>query len=276
MAEGLPAPAADPVGPALAAIRRSTEFVPSVGIILGSGLGDALSDIEESASFSFTELPGFPPSTVPGHDGRLVLGTSRGTPVAAFHGRVHYYEHHSMSKCSMTVRLAHALGAETMVVTAAVGGLSPEVGPIAVVTDHIGLMGATPLAGWRFPDGSPAFVDVSAAYTPALIAIAGEAAAELGMDLSPAIYAAVAGPAYETSAESEFLRRGGASVVGMSVIPEVAAACALGMDVLALCAVVNPAGTAIDHSEVVSVGRDIGAVASRLLAAILPRLNPER
>lgn len=276
MAEGLPAPAADPVGPALVAIRERTELVPSVGVILGSGLGDALTGFEEAASFSFADLPGFPVSTVPGHDGRLVLGTFRGVPLAVFKGRIHYYEHHSMSKCSMTVRLAHALGAQTMVVTAAVGGLVPEVGPVAVVTDHIGLMGETPLSGWRFPDGSPAFVDVSAAYTPALVELAGEAADELGIDLSPAIYAAVAGPAYETAAESEFLKRGGASVVGMSMVPEATSACALGMDVLGLCAVVNPAGTAIDHAEVVSVGHDIGTVAGRLLAAILPRLNSER
>lgn len=273
MREGHPAPGADPVGGAVAAVRDATDFVPSVGIILGSGLKDSLAGLEEVASFSFRELPGFPRSTVPGHEGRLVLGTFEGVPVAAFLGRIHFYEHRSMSKCSMTVRLAHALGARAMVITAAVGGLEPDVGPLAVVTDHIGFMGVTPLSGWRFPDGSPAFVDVSATYTPALVELAQEVAATRGVELSPAVYAAVAGPAYETAAESEFLRRGGASVVGMSMVPETTAACALRMEVLGLCAVVNPAGTAIDHAEVVAAGQEIGVMAGRLLAAILPRLR---
>lgn len=276
MSEGLPAPGADPVGGAVVAVRDATDFVPSVGILLGSGLKDSLAGLEEAASFRFEELPGFPRSTVPGHEARLVLGTFEGVPVAAFLGRIHFYEHHSMSKCSMTVRLAHALGAGTMVVTAAVGGLEPDVGPLAVVADHISLMGVTPLSGWRFPDGSPAFVDVSATYTPALVELAQEVAAAQGIGLSRAVYAAVAGPAYETAAESEFLRRGGASVVGMSMVPETTAACALRMEVLGLCAVVNRAGTAVDHAEVVATGREIGVMAGRLLAAILPRLRERR
>lgn len=230
--------------------------------------------MREEISFGFGELPGFPPSTAPGHEGRLVLGELAGVPTAAFLGRIHFYEHASMPKCSLGVRLARALGADVAVITASVGGLDPQLesGALVVVEDHVNLMGVNALAGWRFPDGSPAFVDPSSMYSPVLAGIAEKAAEELGMWITRGTYAALSGPTYETAAEAEFLRRSGAGVVGMSMVPETVAAHAVGMRVLGLAVVANAAGTPIDHAEVLQVGRRAAAAAGKLLGAILPRL----
>lgn len=230
--------------------------------------------LEEVASFTFAELPDFPASTVPGHEGRLILGRLGGTPLALFLGRIHFYEHREMEMASLTVRLARRLGAQAAILTASVGGVDPDLEPgsIVIVDDHINFMGVNPLAGWRRPDGSPAFVDLSSAYDPVLAGIAEASAQALGLWVSRGVYAALPGPSYETPAEVEFLRRSGATVVGMSMVPEAAAASAMGMRVLGLCAVVNAAGSPIAHTQVVEEGERAAVAAGKLLAAILPRL----
>lgn len=282
MAEGrpLPAPADDPVRAAVAVIRNVTDLEPEVAVVLGSGLGSALPGLEETAAFSFGDLPGFPPATVPGHEGRLVLGRIAGVQVGVFFGRIHLYEHGAMSTCSLTSRLAAALGARAIVITASVGGLDPdlETGATVIVADHINLMGADPLEGWRFPDGSPAFVDLSSVYDPVLAEAAEGCAREIGLWTTRGIYAAVTGPTFETPAEAEFLRRTGATVVGMSMVPEAVAAHALGMKVLGIASVANAAGTPIDHAEVLQAGMRAAPAAGRLLEAILsrPNLNGDR
>src|SRR4029453_3151771 len=155
----------------LAAIRSRTELVPSAGVVLGSGLGPALGDaLVEEASFGFTELPGFPSPGVPGHAGKVVLGHLADVPVVAFLGRVHYYEGHGMDVPALLPRLAAALGATTMGVTAAVGGLVPGLaaGTVVILRDHLNMMGEAPLRGWRYPDGMPAFISTSEVYDRAL------------------------------------------------------------------------------------------------------------
>ena len=275
----VPAPADGAIDAAVAAVRAVTDLEPAVAIVLGSGLGSALGslELEEEASFPFADLPGFRATSVPGHEGRLAMGRVEAVPVAAFFGRIHFYEHGSMSACSSTTRLAAALGARTMVLTASVGALDPdlETGSTVIITDHVNLMGTNPLQGWRFPDGSPAFVDVSSVYDTVLAETAERCAEELGVWTTRGVYAAVAGPTFETPAEAEFLRRSGATVVGMSMVPEAVAAHALGMTVLGIATVANKAGAAVDHQEVLEEGGRAAVAAGKLLAAILsrPRAN---
>jgi len=269
-----PEPSSHPAAPAVEAVRSVTDFEPSACVVLGSGLGEALGgEIDEVASFSFADLPGFPAPTVPGHAGRLVLGRLEGTDVAAFLGRIHFYEHHDMAWCSLTVRTARALGADTAVVTAAVGGVAPEAaaGSLVVVRDHVNLMGDNGLTGWRFPDGSPAFVDLSGAYDRGLADTAIERSAALGISATEGVYAALRGPSFETAAEIHMLRTIGAAVVGMSMVPETVAAHAQGMRVLGLAWVANVAGVPVHHEEVLEAGRRASEDAGRLIAAILAR-----
>jgi purine-nucleoside phosphorylase len=258
------------------AIRERTDLRPVAGVVLGSGLGDSISAAWERAGsgepleIAYADLPGFPPPTVPGHAGTLWLGMIAGRPIAIFRGRIHLYEGHPMPLASITSRISHALGARTMVLSAAVGGLdrSLPAASIVVVRDHLNLMGTNPLTGWRYADGSPAFVDVSGVYDAELADAALGALRDHGIAATDGVYAAMAGPAYETPAETEMLRRLGATVVGMSTVPEAVAARALDMRVLGLSFVTNAAGGAVSHEEVLLASKTaaeaIGLVVAEL------------
>ncbi len=271
---GLPGPGDDDAERAVAAIRERSGLVPRIGIILGSGLGPAADLVEQDASFSFEELPGVPAPTVPGHAGRLLLGTLAGVPAAAFMGRIHYYEGHPMTVSSIPVRVARLLGADIMVITASVGALDPALRPgsLVVATDHLNMMGENPLRGWRNADGSPPFLDVSALYDPELRRIALEEAPAAGLEVAEGVYLAASGPTYETRAEIGFMRAAGGTVVGMSVVPEALPAKALGMRILGLFSVTNSVGGEVSHLEVLEVGRSMGPNLARLLARIVPRM----
>lgn len=271
----LPGPGDDLAQEGAALIRSATDLVPRVGVVLGSGLGPALGDaLEVTASFSFDDLPGLPPPGVPGHAGRLVLGRLAGVPVAAFFGRVHFYEGHGMDVPALLPRLVQALGADTMVLTAAAGGVVADLaaGTVVVLTDHMNQMGTAPLRGWRFPDGMPAFVPMQEVYDRALADLAFERAQALGIPSSLGVYAAMSGPAYETPTEVGFLRQAGATVVGMSMVPEALPAKALGMRLLGLCSVTNALGEDVEHDEVVRVSNETAAAVGRLLLDLFPRL----
>jgi purine-nucleoside phosphorylase len=275
---GLPGPGDDLAEKAAAVVRARTDLAPRVGVVLGSGLGPALGDaIVEEASFGFAELPGFPPSGVPGHAGRLVVGRLAGVPVAAYFGRVHFYEGHGMDAPALLPRLARELGAGTMVLTAAVGGLTPglDAGTVVVLTDHLNMMGAAPLRGWRYPDGMPAFVGMQEAYDPAIADLAMERATALGIVAARGVYAAMSGPAFETPTEVAFLRGAGATVVGMSMVPEALPTRALEMRALGLCSVTNALGEHVEHAEVVRVSNETAVAVGRLLVDLLPRISEE-
>jgi purine-nucleoside phosphorylase len=259
------------------AIRERTDIQPVAGVVLGSGLGDAITVAWERAGsgepleIPYGDLPGFPPPTVPGHAGTLWLGTIGGRSLAIFRGRIHFYEGHPMPLASITTRVSHALGARTMVLSAAVGGLdaSMAAGSMVVVRDHLNLMGTNPLAGWRYPDGSPAFVDVSGVYDAELSDAALRILRDHGTAASEGVYAAMAGPSYETPAETEMLRRLGATVVGMSTVPEAVAARALGMRVLGLSFVTNAAGGAVSHEEVLLASKTAAEAIGRVVAELV-------
>jgi purine-nucleoside phosphorylase len=276
--EGSPGPGDDLADQAAAVVRASTELVPSVGLVLGSGLGPAIADVlDEEASFAYSELPGFPTPGVPGHAGRLILGRLSGRPVAAFSGRLHFYEGHGMDVPALLPRLARALGARTMILASAVGGLVAGVaaGTIVVLTDHLNMMGAAPLRGWRYPDGTPAFVSMRDVYDASLGDLAIESALALGVRATKGVYGAMSGPAYETPTEVAFLRQAGATVVGMSVVPEAMPARALGMRVLGLCSVTNALGDPVAHEDVVRVSNDSARAVGKLLADLLPRIGED-
>jgi purine-nucleoside phosphorylase len=278
-ADRLPSPGDGVAEKIVAAIRDRTDLQPVAGVVLGSGLGDAISVAWDRAGsgepleIAYADLPGFPSPTVPGHAGKLWLGTIGGRPVAIFQGRIHFYEGHPMPLASITSRISHGLGAGTMVLSAAVGGLDPSLpgGSMVVVRDHLNLMGTNALAGWRYPDGSPAFVDVSGIYDEGLSDAALALLRDHGIDAAEGVYAAMAGPSYETPAETEMLRRMGATVVGMSTVPEAVAARALGMRVLGLSFVTNAAGGAVSHEEVLLASKTaaeaIGLVVTELVDA---------
>lgn len=265
-------------------IRERFGGGPVAGIVLGSGLGEsirvarALAGSSEGIEIPYTELPGFPPPSVPGHAGRLWLGELGARTVAIFQGRIHFYEGHGMALASITSQIAAELGARTMVLTTAVGTLDPALvpGAVVVIRDHVNMMGTNPLLGWRMADGAPAFVDVSGVYDDELSAAAlTTARAHLegagdGVRSDEGVYGAVSGPSYETPAETEFLRRAGATVAGMSMVPEAVAARALGMRVLGLSFVTNVAGASTSHEEVLMASKTAAEGIGRILADVVP------
>lgn len=276
----LPDPGDGLIEPIVAAIRERTGTEPVAGIVLGSGLGEAIRVAKEAAGapngleIEYAQLPGFPTPSVPGHAGRLWLGELGACPVAIFQGRVHLYEGHGMALASITSRVSASLGARAMLLTTAVGAIDASLrgGSLSVIRDHINMMGTNPLAGWRNADGSPAFVDVGDVYDAPLGDAALAAARTFAGDpstVTEGVYAAVAGPAYETRAESELLRRAGATVVGMSMVPEAVAARALGMRVLGLSFVTNAAGAPVSHEGVLEASTAAAGTIGRVLAEMI-------
>jgi purine-nucleoside phosphorylase len=272
-----PGPGDDHAERGAALVRaRAGGLEPRVAVVLGSGLGDAVQeDLDVRAELAFDELPGFPPAAVPGHAGRLVLGELYGVPVLVQFGRVHLYEGHPMSTVTLPTRLLGHLGVRTLVLTNAAGGLDPEMplGLLVLIRDHINFMGTNALAGWRFPDGMPAFVDVSGVWDASLRAVVAEVAAAEGIEVREGVYAAVAGPSYETAAETTFLARLGADAVGMSTVPEAVAAAAFGMRCLGISCVTDVAGTELTHQEVVAVASEAAPNLRRLLSGAIPKMG---
>jgi purine-nucleoside phosphorylase len=262
-----------PVPPALADIEPV-----EVALILGSGLSGLADIVEDPKVVAYDDIEGFPrpEREVVGHAGKLVFGTLAGVRVATFKGRIHRYQGFSARDVSYLVRLSHALGAHTLFVTNAAGGIGPSlrVGDVVLISDHINLMADSPLVGWPGPEGGNPFVPMRDAYDPELREIALLAAAETGMPLVPkGTYAGLIGPTYETPAEVAYLRAIGADVVGMSTVPEVIAARALGMRVLGMSLVTNvAAAVGLDHAEVLEAGRVAALRMQSLALAILARL----
>lgn len=272
----LPGPGDTHAEEIVALIRERSSIDPVVGVVLGSGLGDAVAgDVQTDHELSFEALPGFPPPTVPGHAGRLLLGSLYEAPAAVFLGRVHLYEGHGIASTTLIPQVCAALGARMLILTNAAGGLDEgmAVGQLMLIRDHINLLGVNPLSGWRFPDGTPAFVDLADVYDPGLLGIAEEVAAAEGLGVASGVYAAVPGPSYETPAEIEMLSRLGAQAVGMSTIPEAVAAAALGLSVLGISCITDVAGTELSHEEVLAAASKAAPDLRTILAGVIPRLG---
>lgn len=219
---------------AVEVLRGKTELVPSVGIILGTGLGGLAEEIQKKAVVPYEEIPHFPLSTVESHMGRLIFGDLQGKAVMAMQGRFHYYEGYSMQQITFPVRVMKALGCKTLIVSNACGGMNPQfrAGDIMLIADHINLLGSNPLIGPNDETLGPRFPDMSEPYSRELIALAEKVALQERIRVQKGVYVAVPGPNLETRAEYRFLRIIGADVVGMSTVPEVIVAVHSGMRVL--------------------------------------------
>lgn len=230
-------------------IRSRSQLKPRMGIVLGSGLGAFVDQMEVETTLPYDEIPGFIAPTVEGHGGRLILGTVNGTPIACLQGRIHYYEGHSMASVVHPVRTIAMLGIEILMLTNSAGGLDPNMKPgdFMIIDDHINLMGDNPLKGPNLAQLGPRFPDMSEAYDRKLNEKMAELLAKTGIQYSRGIYCGVSGPTYETPAEVRYLQMIGGRAVGMSTVPETIAANHLGLRVCALSCITNPAAGISKH-----------------------------
>lgn len=262
---------------AAAAVRDRLGASPRVGIILGSGLGGLAGRIQHAAAVPYAEVPGFPSATVPGHAGTLFGGTLGGTPVVALAGRFHMYEGHEAALAGFPVRVLHALGARTLIVSNAAGGARATLAPgtLMLLSDHLNFQFRNPLTG-PVEDGDIRFPDMSEPYDAGLRALAREIAAAQGIPLAEGVYAALLGPTYETRAEVRMLQTLGVDAIGMSTVPEVIVARALGMRVLGFSCVTNLAcglsSTPITHQEVLETTARVAAQFEALVQGVVQQL----
>jgi purine-nucleoside phosphorylase len=269
------ADAADEIRGRLGAGRRRD--VPVAGIILGSGLGGLARRIEDAVSIPFHEIPSFPSTAVAGHAGALITGRLSGRPVVALAGRFHVYEGHDVRLAALPVRVMRALGAPTLVVSNAAGGLRRTFRPgdLMLIDDHINLMFRNPLIGALEP-GDVRFPDMSAPYDGDLRALAREVALAAGIALQEGVYAGLLGPTYETPAEVRMLERLGADALGMSTVPEVIVARAIGLRVLGISCITNLAcgltPTPPSHEEVLATAGKAAARLEQVVVGVIGRL----
>ncbi|MEM1044248.1 MAG: purine-nucleoside phosphorylase [Bacteroidota bacterium] len=262
------------LGTAVAAVRRHTDAAPGLVLILGSGLGALADEASDAVAIPTAEIPGYPRSTVTGHAGRLVFGSLEGRSVLFVQGRVHLYEGHAPSVLGFPVRLAHALGARRLLVTNAAGGIDPAMGPgtLMFITDHLNLAFASPMSG-PVREGEPRWPDLAAPYDPDWTDRAEALALERGIPTQRGVYLWTTGPSYETPAEIRFFRTIGADAVGMSTVPEVIQAAALGMSTLGISAITNAAAglnaEPLNHDEVIAVGQQVRGRFAALVRAIV-------
>lgn len=261
-------------------ILGKTTLQPTIGLVLGSGLGTLAYTLENRVVIPYTEIPGWPQSTVHGHHGNLVIGELEGQVVAAQQGRAHYYEGYTMQEVTFPIRVMHFLGIETVILTNAAGGINPSyrVGELMLIEDHInlpGMVGANPLMGPNDEELGERFVGLAQAYDRRLRDVAQDVARQHDIPLHSGVYCAVSGPSFETPAEIRMLRIIGADTVGMSTVHEVLVARHMGMRVMACSGVTNEAIDAVDsefetnHEEVLEAGKVIVPRLTTILKGVL-------
>ena len=272
---------------AAAYVQGRLSHQPTIGLVLGSGLGGLADRVQDAERIATHAIPHWPQSTVVGHSGELIVGRLKGHTVLIQRGRVHYYEGYSMSQVTLPVRVMQLLGIHTVILTNAAGGLRRDMaaGDLMVIADHInmiGMGGANPLRGPNDDMLGPRFPDMTQPYDPELRRIAQEAALRIGIPLREGVYVGVAGPSFETPADLRFLQQVGAHAVGMSTVPEVIVARHGGMRVLAISGISNLARTEPEsaaettHEEVLETGKTIVPRLTALLEGVLERLPPLR
>jgi purine-nucleoside phosphorylase len=262
-------------------IRKRIRVSPEIAIILGSGIGSLADSVDSPKKIPYARIPGWPLSTVKGHEGILVVGTLEGKRAAVMQGRVHFYEGYSVEQTVFPIRVLWQLGAAVLINTNAAGAVNPDFAPgdLMLITDHLnflGLGGANPLRGPNDERLGPRFPDMSRAYDPELREAAVQASVETGIPLRQGVYAGLAGPSFETPAELRFLRSAGADAVGMSTVSEVVAARHGGMRVLGISVISNAAnvdGThSADHAEVLQAVHRAVPKLILLLRTVIRRL----
>ena len=263
------------------AVRRRTDIVPEVGIVLGSGLGSLADVLDEPVAIPFDELPGWPAATAPGHVGRLLLGTIEGRPVVMLQGRFHLYEGNDPGLVVQPVLLFRSLGARIVVLTNAAGGLDPSFGPgtLMVMSDHINLTGRSPLTGRNADELGPRFPDMTEAWSPRLRGRFHSAAAAEGVEMREGVYVGLTGPTYETPAEVRMLAALGGDAVGMSTVLECIAARWVGLEVCGVSLVTNAgagySGAPLTHDEVLEAGATAGPRLAKVILRFVRDLEDE-
>ena len=260
-------------------VRGHGDWDPEVGVVLGTGLGALITDIEIDQAIDYAEIPHFPVSTVESHNGRLVFGRLQGRSVVAMEGRFHYYEGYTMEQVTFPIRVMQKMGVETLIVSNACGGMNPGYrrGDLMRIDDHINLIGDNPLRGPNLDALGPRFPDMSEPYDRGLGALADRVALEAGIRLHVGVYVAVAGPNLETRAEYRFLRTIGADVVGMSTVPEVIVARHANMRVLGVSIVTDEcfpdALEAVDVETIIRVAGEAEPRMTRVIRDTIARLD---
>jgi purine-nucleoside phosphorylase len=264
----------------VAAVRARSSLEPVVGIVLGSGLGRLAEDLRDPVAIPFADLPGWPEATAPGHAGRLLLGHLGGVPVVMLQGRFHLYEGNDPGLVVQPVLLFHALGARTLILTNAAGGVNPAYGPgtLMVITDHLNLTGRTALLGAHADEMGPRFVDLTEAWSRRLRERLHAAGRAEDVELTEGIYVGLLGPSYETPAEVRMLRGLGADAVGMSTVVEAIAARWVGLEVCGVSLVTNAgagySGQPLTHEEVLEAGAEAGPRLARVINRFISELGP--
>jgi purine-nucleoside phosphorylase len=257
-------------------ITNKTKLRPQIALVLGSGLGAFADEFSAAVRIPYANIPHFPQSTAIGHAGQLVLGKVDGIDVVGMQGRVHLYEGYSAKEVAFPVRVFSRMGIKAVILTNAAGGIRKEFtqGRLVAITDHINLQGHNPLIGANEEKFGPRFPDMTTAYDKDFRQIALSHAKRLGIDLGEGVYAALAGPSYETPAEIRYLRTIGADLVGMSTVPEVIAARHSGIRVLGISCVTNAAAGVLDqplnHLDVLATAERVKDHFMGLLRAIIP------
>ena len=264
------------VDAAVSFLRTKILYAPEVVIILGTGLGDLDAGMLIDTKMSYEDIPGFPRATVPGHPGNLILGSLSGKNVAVLQGRFHFNEGYSTRELTLPLRVLSLVGADTLIVTNAAGGLNTSLSPgtIMIIRDHLNFIGENPLRGPNVEEWGPRFPDLSEPYDKNLIAKTLQCAETLQLkNVTTGVYVAIAGPSLETPAETKFLRQAGADGVGMSSVPEVIVAKHAGMRVLGLSAIANVNNpdnfVPILLDDIIKAAREIGPTLQMLLTEIL-------
>lgn len=256
-------------------IRSRTSYRPTIGMILGSGLGDFADTLEDAVRIPYADIPGFPVPTAPGHVGALVFGKRMGHEVVVLQGRIHFYEGMSQRVITFPTRVLAALGVKTLVLTNAAGGCNPnfEPGTLMMLRDHINFSGDNPLIGPNLDEFGPRFPDVTEIYTASLRQKIHAAARDAGIKLEEGVYMMFTGPSYETPAEVRMAMILGADAVGMSTVPEALVAAHCGLDVVGISCITNLAaglgGQKLDHSEVLEIANRVHDTFQHLLEIIL-------
>lgn len=263
-------------------INEKVETKPVIGLILGSGLGVLADEINNKVVINYSDIPGFPTSTVAGHKGQLVFGELEGKQVVAMQGRFHYYEGYSMDLVTLPVRVMRGLGVETVIVTNAAGGVNEtyQAGDLMMITDQINLFGTNPLIGPNDEGLGVRFPDMSRAYSRELLELGRQVAKEKDMKIREGIYAGNTGPAYETPAEVRMLRTLGADAVGMSTVPEVIVAKHSNMEVFGVSCISNMAAGILDqpltHEEVMETTEKVKSEFLTFIKEIVKRMEAGR
>lgn len=262
----------------LSCIRKKTDFQPEVALILGSGLGDYAESIDIREEVSYSEIEGFPVSTVPGHKGRFVFGYVNQVPVVIMQGRVHYYEGYAMEDVVLPTRLMGLLGAKKLLVTNAAGGINFDFAPgdLMLITDHISSMVPNPLIGANLEELGPRFPDMSEVYSRRMGAVVKEEAEKLDISLKEGVYLQLTGPSYETPAEIRMFRSLGADAVGMSTVCETIAARHMGMEICGISCITNLAAgmsaKTLNHTEVQETADRVAKQFRELVTAVVGRI----